>query len=165
MSKIYLISDLHLGDENILRYENRPFKCVEDMDNTIINNCKEIVKPEDTLIIAGDVSNYDENKTRELISSVSGYKVLVIGNHDVDDVKYWQRVGFDEVSRYDIIINEFFIVSHKPKYLNSNMPYANIHGHIHSLKYESKQFFNVSVECINYKPIDLEEIKRIVTSK
>jgi len=40
------------------------------------------------------------------------------------------------------------------------MPYANIHGHIHHLKYESRQYFNVSVECIAYTPMDFEDIKK-----
>jgi len=40
------------------------------------------------------------------------------------------------------------------------MPYANIHGHIHHLKYEGKQHFNVSVECIDYTPMDFEDIKK-----
>ena len=55
------------------------------------------------------------------------------------------------------------MLSHEPLYVNKNMPYCNIHGHIHSLEYDSKHYFNVSVECINYKPINFEEIKKLVT--
>ncbi len=72
---------------------------------------------------------------------------------------WWKNVGFDEVIEYPIIYNGFHILSHEPMYLNENMPYMNIHGHIHNLKYESKQFFNVSVECIDYIPISFEKIK------
>lgn len=38
MSKIFIISDLHLGHANVLKHDKRPFSTVEDMDNTIIEN-------------------------------------------------------------------------------------------------------------------------------
>lgn len=33
--KVFMISDTHFGDERILRYENRPFSSVEEMDKAI----------------------------------------------------------------------------------------------------------------------------------
>jgi calcineurin-like phosphoesterase family protein len=49
-------------------------------------------------------------------------------------------------------------MSHEPVYLNINMPYINIHGHLHSKKMEGIQFVNVSVENWNYTPIDIKTI-------
>ena len=75
-------------------------------------------------------------------------------------------VNIDEkliANKYPIIYEKFWMLSHEPLYVNKNMPYCNIHGHIHSLKCDSKHYFNVSVECINYKPINFEKIKKLVT--
>jgi len=77
-------------------------------------------------------------------------------------VTWWRETGFDEIYRYPIIFEKFYILSHEPLYLSRNMPYANIHGHIHHLKYDDKQFFNVSVECIEYTPVNFEQIKEAI---
>lgn len=166
MQDIYFISDMHFGHSNIIKYENRPFKNIKEMDANIIKNWNSVVKKDDKVFVLGDVSFYNKEKTAEIIYSLNGYKVLVLGNHDNErSLHWWKSVGFDEVIKYSIIYNDFYILSHEPMYLNENMPYMNIHGHIHNLKYESKQFFNVSVECIDYTPISFEKIKDVVVSK
>lgn len=166
MSKVYLISDMHFGHPNIIKYENRPFSSVEEMDAAIMNNWNTTVGKDDKVFILGDVSFYNKDKTKEIMKSLNGYKTLIIGNHDkARSLAWWKETGIQEVYRYPIIYNEFYILSHEPVYLNENMPYANIHGHIHHLKYEDKQFFNVSVECIDYTPIDFEKIKEIILGR
>jgi Predicted phosphoesterase or phosphohydrolase len=155
-----MISDMHFGHANIMKYENRPFVSVEEMTDAIIKNWNSTVKRDDKVFVLGDVSFYDKEKTKEILDKLNGTKVLILGNHDNErSTQWWYDVGFDEVYKYPIIYNNFYILSHEPVYLNENMPYANIHGHIHHLKYDSKQFFNVSVECINYTPIKFEDIK------
>jgi len=164
MEKTFMISDMHLGHKNIMYYEDRPFTSVEEMDKAIIENWNKIVGKKDKVFILGDVSFYNKEKTAQIIKKLNGYKTLILGNHDEDhSVTWWREVGFEEVSRYPIIFEKFYILSHEPLYMSKNMPYANIHGHIHHLKYEDKQFFNVSVECIDYTPISFEQIKAIIT--
>jgi calcineurin-like phosphoesterase family protein len=154
---------MHFGHPNIMKYENRPFASVDEMDMVIINNWNKTVKKDDKVFVLGDVSFYNKEKTKDIISKLSGYKTLIIGNHDKSrSISWWKDTGIEEIYQYPIIYNEFFVFSHEPIYLNENMPYANVHGHIHHLKYDSKQFFNVSVECIDYTPIDFERIKEII---
>lgn len=160
MQNIFMISDMHFGHENIIKYENRPFINAIEMDNNIIKNWNATIKANDKVFVLGDVSFYDKEKTKAILDKLNGVKVLVLGNHDnARSTEWWYEVGFDEVYKYPIIYDNFYILSHEPVYLNENMPYGNIHGHIHHLKYDSKQFFNVSVECINYTPIKFEDIK------
>lgn len=56
MSKVYLISDMHFGHPNIIKYENRPFSSVEEMDAAIMNNWNATVGKDDKVFILGDVS-------------------------------------------------------------------------------------------------------------
>lgn len=159
----YIYSDPHFGHKNIIKYENRPFVDIEEMDRILIEKWNKVVKNEDKVFILGDFSFYDKEKTKEIINQLKGYKILIMGNHDRErSLSWWSEVGIHEVYQYSIIYNEFFILSHEPVYLNENMPYANIHGHTHHLKYESKQFFNASVECIDYTPVLFEEVKKAI---
>lgn len=35
--KEYITSDLHFGHKNIIKYENRPFNSIDEMDKAIMN--------------------------------------------------------------------------------------------------------------------------------
>ena len=41
----FYISDLHFGHYNVLKYDNRPFSSIEEMDKKIIENWNEVVNP------------------------------------------------------------------------------------------------------------------------
>jgi len=161
--KTYFIADTHFGDESIIRYENRPFKNASEMDEYITNKWNDTVSPEDNVFILGDFSVYtDKAKLKQILDALNGNKILVMGNHDRDfDANIWRACGFKECSPWPIVFNEYFILSHEPLYINSNMPYANIFGHVHgnpAYKDASKQSVCVSAERINYTPISFEEL-------
>lgn len=70
--KVFMISDTHFGDERILRYENRPFSSVEEMDKAISENWNQVVGEEDMVFHLGDVSSYDPERNKEILSSLHG---------------------------------------------------------------------------------------------
>ena len=159
----WVISDTHFGHKNIIDYENRPFASVEDMNAAIINNWRKIVNKKDIVFMLGDFSFYDKELTQSLMSALPGRKILILGNHDSRSVEWYREVGFEHVSKWPIIIDDFYILSHAPVYLCSSMPYANIHGHIHSKKMTGGNYYNASVEHINYTPINLDAIKQTLS--
>ena len=72
-------------------------------------------------------------------------------------------MGFAEASAWPVLYEGWFLLSHEPLYLNANMPYANIFGHVHgSPQYRdvSPQSFCVSAERTGYRPVSWEEILR-----
>ena len=170
MAKDYFIADTHFGDKGIMQYENRPFETVEEMDKALIQNWNDIVTENDTVYVAGDFSAYynDENKDREILSQLNGTKILIMGNHDTHrSAAKWRELGFDECSKWPIVYRNFYLVSHEPMYLNQNMPYANIYGHVHGnsiYKDFSPQSMCVSVERIQYTPVSFEDIRKKITS-
>ena len=163
MEKIYFIADTHFGDERIRKYENRPFESAEQMDNELIRRWNYIVDPEDTVYLLGDFGA--EGYEAEILSKLNGKKLLVKGNHDTKSNEEYRRLGFAEVYDRPIIFDGFWILSHDALYVNENMPYANLFGHVHNspiIKDYSKQHYCVSVERIDYSPISFDDIKRTI---
>ena len=164
MAKDYFIADTHFGGENIRRYENRPFATATEMDEKLIENWNNAVTAEDTVYVLGDFSDYaDAGKETEILGKLNGTKILVIANHDTHRTpQEWREIGFAECYPMPVIYKNFFMLSHEPLYINSNMPYANFYGHVHanpSYKDASKQSVCVSVERIDYTPVEFEKLR------
>ena len=51
----WFTADTHLGHRRILEYCKRPFSCVEEMDEVIVENINSLVKPNDMLIHLGSI--------------------------------------------------------------------------------------------------------------
>lgn len=154
----YIIADTHFNHKNIMQYENRPFNSIEEMNTTIINNWNKTIDKNDKVFHLGDFGFGNQQMIAEIIRQLNGYKVLIIGNHDTRKTRWYIDAGFNEVYKFPIIYKEFYIFSHIPVYLNDNMPYLNIHGHLHGKRYESKQYINACVEWHDYTPISFRDI-------
>lgn len=82
---LYAIGDLHFSTS-----VNKPMDIFgdnwEDHQNKIINNWKEIIKEDDTVLVLGDTSwamNMKEAKEDlDIIDNLPGKKVFIKGNHD-----------------------------------------------------------------------------------
>jgi len=159
--KRWFIADTHFGDERIRRYENRPFPDVEQMEEALIQNWNARVAPEDQVYVLGDFGA--DGREAQVLSLLNGTKYLVKGNHDTRTNAYYRAAGFQEVYDLPVILDNFWILSHDVLYVNANMPYANLFGHVHntpSVKDYSNQHYCVCVERIGYGPISFDEIKQ-----
>lgn len=137
MSKIFYISDLHFGHFNIIRYDNRPFRTVEEMDNILIENWNKTVSNDDTVYILGDISWHDESKTVEIFKQLNGVKVLIKGNHD--NIKRDSELSkcFASIRDYaELYLDKKrkVIVSHYPiPFWNGQFRDAvHLYGHVHN---------------------------------
>lgn len=164
MARDFFIADTHFGGENIRRYENRPFGNATEMDERLIENWNNAVTEVDTVYVLGDFSDYMEaGKETEILGKLNGTKILVMGNHDTHRTpQEWREIGFAECYPMPVIYKNFFMLSHEPLYINSNMPYANFYGHVHgnpSYKDASKQSVCVSAERIDYTPVEFSVLR------
>ena len=69
---VFFIADTHFGDGNILRYENRPFATVEEMDQELVRRWNQKVGEEDTVFHLGDVSAHSAEEDRQLLGQLHG---------------------------------------------------------------------------------------------
>ena len=133
------------------------------MNKVLIKNWNNTVKKEDRIFVLGDFCLSGKNKIIEIGKQLNGRKTLILGNHDSASIKTYYEAGFEAVSKYPIIIEEFFILSHEPKSVSDLGTYYNIYGHLHNhkevLDFTSKTAC-ISLERIDYKPISFEKVKK-----
>ena len=179
---IYFISDLHFGHRNCLSFDNRPFKNIEEHDETLINNWNEVVGIDDDVWILGDFSWYNATKTIEIFNKLNGNKHLCIGNHDKKLLKNKDvRNLFVEIVDYkeiDLSNNCGVVLSHYPILCFNKHYYGwyHLYGHVHDsfewhmmlrAKYEMEALYDKECKMYNvgcmisymgYTPRTLEEI-------
>lgn len=161
---IYFTSDLHFGHYNIIKYCNRPFKSVEDMDETIINNWNNIVKEDDNVFILGDITLSSQSVAEKYLERLKGNKYLIIGNHDMiqkSNMLIWEK-DYCELSHKC----KLFVLSHYP-FLEWNGMYRgsiHLHGHQHNHSdYNKNQKclrYDVGVDANDFRPVSIEKIIR-----
>lgn len=172
MNRIFLIADTHFEDETINDFECRPFENTEVAKMIMTERWNSVVDNEDTVYLLGDV--FGENATNasigSILKSLNGLIVIIVGNHDnpAKLVAAIKAAGLDEkvvVINTPIIIDGFFMLSHEPMYINKTMPYCNIFGHVHANPIYPTvgiRHYCVSVERIDYTPIDFEVVKHSI---
>ena len=137
----FYISDLHFGHYNVLKYDNRPFSSIEEMDKKIIENWNSVVKEDDTVYILGDISWRGVRETAEIFKQLKGHKILIKGNHDGKYMKDKEMLSlFDGIYDYEEItdtVNDtpvFLVLSHYPILFFKNQHRLGVHlyGHVHS---------------------------------
>lgn len=159
---IFFISDLHLNHANIIKYCKRPFKDVNEMNNTIVDRWNSVVKQNDTVFHIGDFCK--RGNPNEFIKNMNGRILFIKGNHDEELVKYnIHPLSNSFVYRYNA---EDFMLIHSTDWLT--VPWSNawiISGHHHNnntdmfpLINDWNKTINVSAEMINYTPIEVGKL-------
>lgn len=83
----YFTSDLHIGHENIIRFSNRPFSTLGEMNRTLVDNWNSRVTERDDVFILGDMFYRKKEGVEEILRKLKGRKHLIVGNHDYSWMK------------------------------------------------------------------------------
>ena len=165
MSKIFLTSDTHFNHGNIIKYCNRPYANVENMNEAMIESWNRFVGKDDIVYHLGDFAMGSKDEIERLVARLNGRIKLVKGNHDNYKPAVYRNLGFAEVYDKPIIIENFWILSHAPieGMVGKNIPFCNIYGHVHDdARYTSfaRSGICVCVERWGYVPVDFEFLKK-----
>lgn len=176
---MYFTSDLHLGHENILAHCQRPFTCIEEMNEALIENWNRKVRPEDEIYLIGDFAYRSACPVAEYLRRLNGQKHLIIGNHelwiqsDPSLSRFFVSVSHMQVIRLD---NAAITLCHYPMFEWNGSRRALdqrtsrswlIHGHIHnwrdidSFRYIQEKLpcaLNAGVDINQYEPVSFEEL-------
>ena len=166
---VFFTSDLHLGHQNVIKMNDRPFKDVDEMNRTLIQNINARVSSRDTLWILGDVSyKITRDEAIALISKINCKDLhLVRGNHD----KNWEGMDiFTEICDYKEIKAENgrrICLMHYPlaSWNGMHREAMHLHGHCHfgpdynrTMFLQGFQRYDVGVDANDYYPVTLEDI-------
>ena len=158
-------SDLHIGHRNIIRYSERPFRDLGEMDRTLWARMYEAADPDSTMVIVGDLAMgqaIGEGSASMMRSLPCRESHLVIGNHDLHPHGRLRVDGFDHVWTAMISGGEPPLIwTHYPL---KQVPdgYVNVHGHIHNREPPGKTLhINVAVEQLDYRPVRLSDLRAL----
>jgi len=158
----WFTGDEHFGHSKILEYCERPFKDVDEMDEVLIKNFNEVVKPDDTTIHIGDFTLKNLNEAGKYWRRLNGEHIFLVGSHD-----YWQEKDADVAYRHiwEKEINGIYIVaSHYPfkSWPRSFHGSVNLHGHCHGKLPRDLNQMDVGVDANKFYPINfIQVIERI----
>lgn len=159
-SHVFFIGDLHLNHRNIIRYCDRPFRSIGQMNRRLVSNWNRTVGRDDTVYFLGDLAlGRGGHRTIRWLSTLNGNIVFIRGNHD------WT----DEMESYGKLILNYnghsFLLTHNPRDVPDRWDDWVIHGHIHNNDLDNfplvnriKKTVNVSAELVDYRPISLREL-------
>jgi len=173
---IWFTADTHFGHRKIIKYANRPFNSVKEMDEALINNWNRVVKPHDTVYHLGDFSlatNVDKYFGRLL-----GMICVVPGSHDW---KWTKRVrtfrsadrSYIKVlpplitvtvelgQRTPIVLCHYAMRIWDKSHFNSWQLFGHSHG---MLKTTGKQY-DVGVDNNKFYPVSILDIQKIMAMK
>jgi calcineurin-like phosphoesterase family protein len=168
----FIISDLHFGHHGLLKFGVRPV----GYEEIIIQNWNKTISNKDYVLMLGDLSLTNKDKTLEYCRRLNGYKYMLLGNHDNKSSSWYADCGFTVV---EPIFKTFYVNDQKqlrvffthepviplPNFVKKNKKefhYFNIHGHMHGNTHHdipvADHHRDVSAECISLTPVKLSEI-------
>lgn len=159
----WLISDTHFGHENILNFAQkdgtklRYFSSVGEMDEVMIRNWNAVVKQDDKVYHLGDVGFKNFSEIKKIFDELHGRKILLKGNHDNFKLSQYAQI-FADVRAYHVL--DKILLAHIPVHPDSLGRWqGQVHGHTHSNSLPDPRYFNVSVEVIEYTPVNFNEVR------
>ena len=170
---ILFTSDTHFGHANIVRYCNRPFADVDEMNAELVKRWNYRVQPEDTVYHLGDFAMGPRGNIPKFRAQLRGRIVLILGNHD-RSASAMLSSGFDEVhTSLSIVVDgvSLFLRHTPPPNLTDGIldesrffkpPEGPIDyqlcGHVHEAFTRKGNVINVGVDVREFKPRTLWEI-------
>lgn len=185
----YFTADTHFNHGKIIKFCNRPFSSVKEMNETIIKNINLCCSRKDKLWIVGDFGFVGVKTTEEIISRLNPHVCIIQGNHDLPPRKLFKAGAHDVYTHNYLKINgEMVLLSHYPYYPSKFKIFLNkikglnndlyeyrlqdrglwlIHGHTHNHEKSRviKKQINVGVDNWDFKPVSEKTIIKIMNGK
>ena len=158
----WFTADQHYNHRKIIEYANRPFYCLQEMDDTLISNHNEVVKKEDIVIHAGDFAFVKTlQQANEYFKRLNGKHIYLKGSHDRWMPRHTLQIWEKTIQEQFIVVCHYNMRTWHRSHYNSWQLYGHSHG---KLKPAGKQW-DIGVDNNNFYPVSFEQIKEIMKSQ
>lgn len=120
---IWFTSDPHYFHKNVIRLCKRPFNTLHEMHEHMIQEWNKRIHPSERVYVLGDFAFSGWTLTKQIVSRLNGYKILILGNHDLAAHKML-ATGFQEVHE-----NMYIEIGNKVKVYLSHYPFHPMIGY------------------------------------
>ena len=164
VNKIWFSSDHHFFHNNIIKYCNRPFETVEEMNEALVKNWNSVVGPDDHVYHLGDFCFGNVEKWNWCLEPgrLNGHIHLILGNHDPERVF---RPGtlierFDSIDFQKVLLIDGWTVylNHFPFFdFSNNIDHKvmQLFGHIHSNPFSPGTITEEKVKHLKWNQYDV----------
>lgn len=180
---VFFTSDTHFYHRNIMKYCNRPFETVEEMNKTLINNWNAVVKENDIVFHLGDFGFAGSQEINDILNRLNGKIYLIMGNHDRKMIRQGYTKHFEDISmaKYIRVNGQQMYLCHFPFLCFDGVYGRNdktitwqLFGHVHSgpnsadgldeprLANLFPSQYDVGVDNNNFTPISFDNVKKII---
>lgn len=174
---IFFTSDTHFYHSNVIRFNDRPFRDAEEMNETLIRNWNNVVTPDDIVFHLGDFCYGGKEAWENILDQLNGHIYLVVGNHDHKRIRQGLGDRFEYIAmQMRVKVNKQLIYLNHYPYLCFDGGFKNIwqlFGHVHSrinntngdasrLQYLYPTQYDVGVDNNNYTPVSFEQVRAII---
>jgi len=170
----WFTADNHFGHANIIKYCDRPFAHVDEMDETMIANWNEVVEYDDLVYHLGDFTLGNKSVARRYFARLRG-QIRVLSNPWHHDAR-WLRGEYYSAGGHEVeYMRPVVALEYKPPIILCHYAFANwdrahygswhLHGHSHGKHEAPGKILDVGVDCHQFYPVSLEEVREIMEEK
>lgn len=173
---IFFTSDTHFSHANIIKYCNRPFASVEDMDEQMVDHWNALVGPDDEVYHLGDFTLGDGRRFAKWIARLNGRIKVLPGSHDHAWLADY-KPGTASLSGHPVEVLPPLVSLEFPELGDGEHPrvvvlchYAmrawdrshygswHLYGHSHGTLPGYGLSIEVAVDCWDFRPVSLETV-------
>lgn len=181
-TNVFFTSDFHVGHSNVIKFDNRPFKNVNEMAETLIENWNNVVSDDSIVYYLGDLSfKVKSDYTKWFVHQLKGDIRVILGNHDrMKDLLKLDRFSDIQTAKKVVIIDDdgervHIELSHYPHLTwdRSHHGSIHLHGHCHQNLttseygevYYKRKVIDVGCMGHNYTPLSFRNVMDIMSMK
>ena len=166
---VFFTSDTHFKHRNIITLgKGRPFKSIEEHDQTLIDNWNSVVKPNDLVFHLGDIAMCQDNTQMvDLFNKLNGAKHIIVGNHDrqkilahslnkglIQSMRTYHEYKYeaDDGKIYTFIMMHWPILEPNHIFRNKDkkdISVIGLYGHVHDINDYFPIYKQLGFPCIN----------------